>query len=365
MLNLKFGNNYQSPSLEEIEDHRLNFNTNKIHQNDFANDVNNFMMENIPRKVKKQTKLNEDNKTHNLNNLINEDLLSDATTTSNLNTSKDKITKSSTEIFKASRDINKDKNTPKIPDSINLKNVYTLTTLMKKEKRLHIKLAISKLLNKVEDEEVLEKFTELQGTSLIANWISDFKERIERESNDINFEENHTMNEVINNILNLCGRITISVYELKTSRIGKKINKLGKIIKDDVLRKRCKDIVEKWKLTIETKEEKLNEIKDRNINYLKKKRHGELTDDVDRINSNSNTYRNSKESKDNVSNDRRDYKDKKESDKTYKKYVNVINFLSTKQYTLFNLIFLMLKASLIIVISSKIKFKLNSYILNI
>lgn len=128
------------------------------------------------------------------------------------------------------------------------KSLQLLLNQMKKETQLEKQLSISNLLLRIQSKFLLEKFLIFNGNSILGNWIEDAKEEIE------NYDKvDLKIYDLLTNLLNFCDKLPINESELKSSKIGKKINKLGKSVSDRLIKIKCEEIVSKWKKLIDGK----------------------------------------------------------------------------------------------------------------
>jgi hypothetical protein len=139
-----------------------------------------------------------------------------------------------------------------------VKQIPTLISFMKKETKLEPKLQISNILSKIDSFSLLDRFVQLNGNVVLGYWIDDCKEVFE--SND---KVDSRIFTLLTNVLNFCDSLPITVNELKTSKIGKKINKLGKCVSDRLIKTKCEELVSKWKKIIENIKDKKGKDRDR------------------------------------------------------------------------------------------------------
>ena len=137
-------------------------------------------------------------------------------------------------------------------------SVPQLKTFIKKMPKCHTissRLTATKNLLEIKNKELSQKFIELKGLSILSNWLKEYKKSVAN-GTDLTLDE-----ECINtNIINLCQRIHLSKNDLKNSKIGKNIISLGKALPEgSSLRKKCEDIITKWKQMLENDDEKEEE----------------------------------------------------------------------------------------------------------
>ena len=136
--------------------------------------------------------------------------------------------------------------------------VPQLKTFIKKMPKCHTissRLTATKNLLEINSKELYQKFIEVKGLSILSNWLKEYKKSV-ASGTDLTLDE-----ECINtNIIQLCQRIHLSKNDLKNSRIGKNINSLGKALPEgSSLRKKCEEIITKWKQMLENDDEKEEE----------------------------------------------------------------------------------------------------------
>jgi hypothetical protein len=190
---MKFGLSYIRPTDEDIRDYERvverSLETSYTMGNEFGIDISELMSTNIPKKMKSEKDVNP---------------VTDA------------------------------------------KGMSSLVAQMKREARLDSRLHISAVLTKTTDEFSLNRFNQMQGAGVLAEWVSEYKDRIEHDD-----KVDPKVYELLTNILDFTEKLPISMTELKNSGIGKKINKLGKCIGDRVIKTKCEFLVDKWKRMIE------------------------------------------------------------------------------------------------------------------
>ena len=136
--------------------------------------------------------------------------------------------------------------------------VPQLKEFVKKLPKCHTissRLTATKNLLGIKNKELYQKFIELKGLSILSNWLKEYKKSV-ASGNDLTLDE-----ESINgNIIELCQTIHLSINDLKNSKIGKSINSLGKALPaDSSLRKKCEDIIAKWKQMLEEEDDEKEE----------------------------------------------------------------------------------------------------------
>ena len=133
-------------------------------------------------------------------------------------------------------------------------SVPQLKNFIKKLPKCHTissRLTATKNLLAIKNNELYQKFIELKGLSILSNWLKEYKKSV-ASGTDLTLDE-----ECINtNIIYLCQNIHLSINDLKNSKIGKNINSLGKALPEgSPLRKKCEDIITKWKQMLDNDDE--------------------------------------------------------------------------------------------------------------
>jgi hypothetical protein len=126
------------------------------------------------------------------------------------------------------------------------KTMSNIITQMKRDSKIENRLSMSYSLSKTNDEQSISRFNQMQGASLLADWISEYKDKIESDD-----KVDPRIYDILTNILDFAERLPISINDLKNSKIGKKVNKLGKCISDKTIKLKCEYLVEKWKRMID------------------------------------------------------------------------------------------------------------------
>ena len=142
-------------------------------------------------------------------------------------------------------------------------SVPQLKNFIKKLPKCHTissRLTATKNLLAIKNNELYQKFIELKGLSILSNWLKEYKKSV-ASGTDLTLDE-----ECINtNIIYLCQNIHLSINDLKNSKIGKNINSLGKALPEgSPLRKKCEDIITKWKQMLDNDDENEEENKGEN-----------------------------------------------------------------------------------------------------
>ena len=164
-------------------------------------------------------------------------------------------------------------NNPEDSVEMTLEIISTVTQLqsfIKKLPKCHTissRLTATKNLLEIRNNELYQKCIELKGLSYLSSWLKEYKKSVVG-GTDLTRDEEF----IVINIIDLCERIHLSINDLKTSKIGKSINSLGKALpQDNNVRKHCEEIVSKWREMIDSNEAEnednnLENIED--INYM-------------------------------------------------------------------------------------------------
>lgn len=285
LLNLKFGFDYQPPSEAWVREYENKLDQVNIPKTNMSFDVDELLVGDIPRKAKNYEDLsNQGTGSGNFN--LENSLQYKSIQKSNPNT--DNIYNSTLNLSSG-----------KYPLQVEARTLPGLVTSMRRDKKLEDRLQMSSVLAKMEDPNLLSKFMQLHGASVLSDWISEYKEKFEKDENI-----NNIILEILLNVLNLADKLPISVADLKSSKIGRKINKLGKIVSNNAIKLKCEELVEKWKRMFEDTRGKKDKESKRDMytnedkgNYLKRKREDEPLDI-------------------------------RETDRSFKKYISIMSILS-------------------------------------
>ena len=101
-------------------------------------------------------------------------------------------------------------------------------------------------VNKSEKKELFARFIANEGALLLSDWLSLFLTKLEAGSELASKEF-----ELIRNILKLVTNLPLTIEDLKNSKVGSRINKLGKHLKFKELKLICESLVAQWKDLIE------------------------------------------------------------------------------------------------------------------
>ena len=134
-----------------------------------------------------------------------------------------------------------------------ISTVNQLQSFIKKLPKCHTissRLTATKNLLEIKNNELYQKCIELKGLSYLSSWLKEYKKSV-ASGTDLTRDEEY----IVKNIIHLCERIHLSINDLKTSKIGKNINSLGKALSEGCsVKKYCEEIVSKWREMIEGNE---------------------------------------------------------------------------------------------------------------
>jgi len=145
---------------------------------------------------------------------------------------------------------------------ISLKGVPVILEIMKRESMAETRIIPLQILNLTDNAEVIKEFMSQQGIFILTEWVSSYKDLIETQNN---LETKDY--DLLNHILNLSNKMPIKTKDLKSTKFGKQINKLGKCIKDPKIKGKCESIVDRWRKMISDQKEKSQ----KSSNYENKK----------------------------------------------------------------------------------------------
>ncbi len=178
--------------------------------------------------------------------------------------------------------------------------VTQLQTFIKKLPKCHTmssRLTDTKNLLEIKNNELYQKCIELKGLIYLSNWLKEYKKSVQG-GTDLTRDEEF----IVINIICLCEIIHLSINDLKTSKIGKNINSLGKALPEGCnVRNRCEEIVSKWREMIESNEDDENneENQDYNSSNQKNNYRSGGNNNFSGINNNSNQFLNNKMARNN------------------------------------------------------------------
>ena len=134
-----------------------------------------------------------------------------------------------------------------------ISTVTQLQSFIKKLPKCHTissRLTATKNLLDIKSNELYQKCIELKGLTILSSWLKEYKKSVQG-GTDLTRDEEF----IVINIIYLCERIHLSINDLKTSKIGKCINSLGKVLPEGCnVQKQCEKIVSKWREMIDSNE---------------------------------------------------------------------------------------------------------------
>ena len=171
-------------------------------------------------------------------------------------------------------------------------SVPQLKNFIKKLPKCHTissRLTATKILLDMKNNELYQKCLELKGLSILSNWLKEYKKSVQS-GTDLTLDE-----ELINtNIIYLCQQIHLSINDLKSSKIGKNINSLGKALPEGApLRKKCEEIITKWKQMLDNDDEN-EEKEDANAEQAEQFKINNNREEINNFNNNNNNFLNNK-----------------------------------------------------------------------
>lgn len=193
------------------------------------------------------------------------------------------------------------------------KQITNLISSLKKANKMDARLHYSQTLKSIESTASLNRFVQLNGYQILGSWIDSYKEEIESNSS-----VNPRVYDIITNLLNFCEKLPITVHDLKISKIGKKVNKLGKCVSDRIIKTKCEILVSRWKKLIENIKDKK---KDNGGDHAPRKRSNSPKSPKGKDSHQSDYHSlNKKTKRDRGS---KDYPKDEVSDKSNKKYITI------------------------------------------
>ena len=123
---------------------------------------------------------------------------------------------------------------------------------MEKANTMSQRLQITKSLLTITEKSILDQLIPLKVIHTLSKWIHEYKEE-KLKGMEIPPDEI----KIIIDIVNLCQKVDFKKNDLKNTKIGKNINKLGKALKNDnEAKKYCENIVSKWRKMIDGDDER-------------------------------------------------------------------------------------------------------------
>lgn len=134
----------------------------------------------------------------------------------------------------------------------NLQSLRSLISSMENADTMSQRLHITESLLTITDKSILDQLIPLKVIHSLSKWIHEYKEEKIR-----GMEIPPDEIKIIIDIVNLCQRVDFKKNDLKNTKIGKNINKLGKALKNDnEAKKYCENIVSKWRKMIDGDDER-------------------------------------------------------------------------------------------------------------
>lgn len=208
---------------------------------------------------------------------------------------------------------------------LNNSSLQSLLLKIKQATSIEKKIDFINKLCTNKDPLFINDFLEKNSLEYIGQWIKELKEKIEK-VDKLNEQEEELLIQIIKYLSN----INLTISDLKTTKIGKYINKLSKTLKYNLkVKKACEIIVSDWRRMLENENEKdLN----RN-NFISKKQK--------RSNSNDSSESNKKCKNDNSN--KFNLINNNHCNKSIKPYINIILFslILKLNFFIFNHYFIM------------------------
>lgn len=135
----------------------------------------------------------------------------------------------------------------------NLQSLRSLISSMENADTMSQRLHITESLLTITDKNILDQLIPLKVIHSLSKWIHEYKEEKIR-----GMEIPPDEIKIIIDIVNLCQRVELKKNDLKSTKIGKNINKLGKALNNNnQAKKYCEDIVSKWRKMIDEDDERI------------------------------------------------------------------------------------------------------------
>jgi hypothetical protein len=261
-LAIKYGLRHIKPNNEEVQDYLNKITPGSKNLNEFImEDYSDIISETIPKKSKKT----EFQVTNESKRISKNSHSYPRNSEKNKNDTQSFSDVSSEFLYSSIKNESNQTALIHIPKIEEPKQVASIISSIKKENKIEIRKELSNALENITNPNCLTRFLQLNGTTHLGYWIDDYREEIETKNNI-----DGRVFEILENILNFCDKLPISVHDLKISKIGKKINKLGKCLENEkIIKSKCEDLVHRWKKMIEDMKDK------KKSNYESKKRERE------------------------------------------------------------------------------------------
>ena len=165
-----------------------------------------------------------------------------------------------------------------IDEITNIQSLHSLINSMEKANTMSQRLQITKSLLTITEKSILDQLIPLKVIHTLSKWIHEYKEE-KTKGMEIPPDEI----KIIIDIVNLCHKIELKINDLRSTKIGKNINKLGKALSsNNPAKKCCEGIVLKWRKMIDEDDERI----DNNTELIGKK----TTRDTINFHNNSKKY---------------------------------------------------------------------------
>ena len=139
-----------------------------------------------------------------------------------------------------------------IDEITNIQSLHSLINSMEKANTMSQRLQITKSLLTITEKSILDQLIPLKVIHTLSKWIHEYKEE-KLKGMEIPPDEI----KIIIDSVNLCQKVDFKKNDLKNTKIGKNINKLGKALKNDnEAKKYCENIVSKWRKMIDGDDER-------------------------------------------------------------------------------------------------------------
>ncbi len=135
---------------------------------------------------------------------------------------------------------------------VDLKGIPVILEIIKRETLPETRIIPIQILNLTENLEIIKEFMFQQGVFPLTEWVSIYKDQIENQAGNLEQKDY----DLLDQILNLSNKMPIKPKDLKNTKFGKQINKLGKCVSDPKIKGKCEAIVDRWKKMISDQKEK-------------------------------------------------------------------------------------------------------------
>ena len=164
----------------------------------------------------------------------------------------------------------KDKKVFNQEESIEMTSEYItsfnqLQEFLKKLPKCHTissRLAATKNYLEINNNELYNKSIELDGLVILGSWLKEYKKSV-GSGTDLTKDEEF----IVSNIIYLCEKMHLTKNELISSKIGKNINSLGKVLPEgNQVKTLCNQIIQKWREMIKNNEEENEQVENDEFN---------------------------------------------------------------------------------------------------